>query len=624
MASGDGLIVRVRAGVRPLTASTLHALAALARTHGSGHLELTRRANLQLRGVAAEALSPLQQALVALGVADASARRERRLALLLADPLAGLDPACAQVEPVRAALEHALADASLPDALPAKLAVVVSGGSGALAALPADVRVVLHAEEGEIAYLQVGVDRSGDASFTGVCALRDVAPAVARLLETFTRERDEAQRSMRAFVAARGTSRLEDAVRPWVRAATVPARAPVDVPRSIGFSARLPDLLGVALPFGAAHADAWDEVANLAARFGDGSIRTTPSRVLLLPGIGTARRDEVRALAARAGLVIDSDDPLLSVVACPGAPSCGSAAGETRSLARSLVALLAPRLRNGETLHVSGCAKGCAQSGPASLTLVHGHDGLRLGRDVDVAATAAGPALSRETALAHLAASARDDKVAAPMTRRYDYERDAAAIYRRSFAIIRAEAKLDRFAPIDERVAVRLIHTSGMVELADDIVFTPGFGEAAAGALKRGAPILCDVKMVASGVTRARLPASNEVVCVIDDPAVPALAAAQQTTRTAAAITLWGDKLDGAVVAIGNAPTALFRLLELLDETKARPAAIIGLPVGFVGAAESKEALIEDGRVPAMIVRGRKGGSAMTAAALNALASEKE
>ena len=210
------------------------------------------------------------------------------------------------------------------------------------------------------------------------------------------------------------------------------------------------------------------------------------------------------------------------------------------------------------------------------------------------------------------------------MKRHYDYERDAAAIYRRSFSIIRAEANLARFSPIEARVATRLIHACGMVELADEIVFSAGFAEAASAAISRGAAILCDAKMVVSGVTRSRLSADNDVLCFLDDPRVPALAREQRTTRSAAALELWRPRLDGAVVAIGNAPTALFRLLELFDELESRPAAVIGLPVGFVGAAESKDALLADGRVPALIVRGRKGGSAMTVAAINALASAVE
>jgi precorrin-8X/cobalt-precorrin-8 methylmutase len=210
------------------------------------------------------------------------------------------------------------------------------------------------------------------------------------------------------------------------------------------------------------------------------------------------------------------------------------------------------------------------------------------------------------------------------MSERLAYIRDGTAIYERSFAIIRAEANLARFSAEEERVAVRIIHASGMVEIASDIVFSPSVVAAARDALNHGAPILCDSKMVANGITRARLPANNNVICTLDDPRVPGLAWQLGNTRTAAAMELWRERLAGALVAIGNAPTALFRLLEMLDADAAKPAAIIGIPVGFVGAAESKEALIGDGRVPFITIRGRKGGSAMTAAAINALASTHE
>jgi precorrin-8X/cobalt-precorrin-8 methylmutase len=204
------------------------------------------------------------------------------------------------------------------------------------------------------------------------------------------------------------------------------------------------------------------------------------------------------------------------------------------------------------------------------------------------------------------------------------YLRDGADIYRRSFAIIRSEAELDRFNPLEERVAVRIIHACGMTELASDIVMSSDFAERARDALLDGAPILCDSKMVAHGITRTRLPKSNPIVCTIDDPAVPALAKRMANTRAAAAMELWRDRLAGSLVAIGNAPTALFHLLEMLDAGAPAPAAVIGLPVGFVGAKESKEALAADGRLPFLIVRGRKGGSAMAVAAVNALASEQE
>jgi precorrin-8X/cobalt-precorrin-8 methylmutase len=204
-----------------------------------------------------------------------------------------------------------------------------------------------------------------------------------------------------------------------------------------------------------------------------------------------------------------------------------------------------------------------------------------------------------------------------------DYLRDGAAIYERSFAIIRAEADLARFSAEEADIVVRMIHACGQVSAAEAIEFAPGLVTAARDALKSGAPILCDAEMVAHGVTRARLPANNAVLCALRDPRVPQLAAKLGTTRSAAALELWRDRLDGAVVAIGNAPTALFRLLELLEAGAPRPAAILGIPVGFVGAAESKEALAANPYgVPWLIVRGRMGGSAMTAAAVNALARE--
>ena len=203
----------------------------------------------------------------------------------------------------------------------------------------------------------------------------------------------------------------------------------------------------------------------------------------------------------------------------------------------------------------------------------------------------------------------------------YDYIRDGTAIYECSFAIIRAEADLSRFSPGEADIAIRMIHACGQVEAARHFVFSPGFEQAARAALAAGAPILCDAEMVARGVTRARLPAGNEVVCTLRDPATADIATKIGNTRSAAAMHLWGDRLAGALVAIGNAPTALFHLLEMLEAGAPKPAAIVGMPVGFVGAAESKEALAENRHgVPFAIVRGRMGGSAMTAAAINAIA----
>jgi precorrin-8X/cobalt-precorrin-8 methylmutase len=205
------------------------------------------------------------------------------------------------------------------------------------------------------------------------------------------------------------------------------------------------------------------------------------------------------------------------------------------------------------------------------------------------------------------------------------YEKDGAEIYRQSFSIIRAESDLSRFTPEEEPVVVRMIHASGMVGLTEHVRFTPGMAMAARKALEAGAPILCDARMVSEGITRPRLPANNAIICTLQDPAVPALAAKMGNTRSAAALELWRPHLAGAVVAIGNAPTAMFHLLDMLEDPDCpRPAAIIGCPIGFVGAAESKEALMAAPPVPSMSVMGRLGGSAVTVAAINALASPKE
>ncbi len=208
---------------------------------------------------------------------------------------------------------------------------------------------------------------------------------------------------------------------------------------------------------------------------------------------------------------------------------------------------------------------------------------------------------------------------------RHEYETDGSAIYRQSFAIIRAEADLARFTPVEEAAVVRMVHATGMVGLEAHVHFTPGMAEATRAALEAGAPILCDVRMVSEGITRTRLPAQNQVICTLQNEAVPALAKSIGNTRSAAALELWRPHLAGAVVAIGNAPTALFHLLNMLqDPTCPRPAAIIGCPVGFVGAVESKAALWAAPPVPAMVVLGRLGGSAITVAAINALASRRE
>lgn len=332
------------------------------------------------------------------------------------------------------------------------------------------------------------------------------------------------------------------------------------------------------LPFGALSADLLERAACT------GPVTITPWRMI---GLSGALDDP--------DLITDPASPFLRIHACVGAPACAQGLAPTRPLARRL----ANRLGLGQTLHVAGCAKHCAHPAPTTITLTATAQGFCLpgGRPI------------------------QDPEQ--PM--RHSYETNGQAIYDRSFAIIRAEADLARFSPIEERVAVRMIHAAGLVGLERDIRFTPDFARAATEALQAGAPILCDARMVSQGITVGRMPAKNEIICTLHDPEVAVLAAAMGNTRSAAALELWRPHLAGAVVAIGNAPTALFHLLNMLEDPDCpRPAAIIGCPVGFVGAAESKEALITAPPVPAMVVTGRLGGSAVTVAAVNALASEKE
>ena len=206
-----------------------------------------------------------------------------------------------------------------------------------------------------------------------------------------------------------------------------------------------------------------------------------------------------------------------------------------------------------------------------------------------------------------------------------DYIRDGQEIYRNSFSIIRAEARLDTIPADLEKLAVRVIHACGMVEVIEDLRFSPGAGKAGRDALASGAPILCDARMVSEGITRTRLPANNEIICTLHDEGVREMALELGNTRSAVALELWRPHLEGSVVVIGNAPTALFYLLEMLDAGAPKPALILGFPVGFVGAAESKAMLAADSRgVPFVIMQGRRGGSSMAVAAVNALATEIE
>jgi precorrin-8X/cobalt-precorrin-8 methylmutase len=569
MLSGDGWVVRLRARGGRLSAAQAAGVASLAADCGNGLLDLSHRANLQIRGVREDRLDVLTDGLDALGLLDPDPAAEARRNVIVTPFWAEGDGATE----LAAALEAALT-AATGLATPGKFGFAIdTGPAPILTAIPADIRL-----ERDAAGLILRPD--GAASGKRVTPGRAVAEALALARWFLATGGAPAGRGRMAAHVAR------TALPPGFDT-PAPAGMPVPEPGAHAAGAL------VALAFGQTDAETLAALAT-------GPIRLTPWRMLLLEG---------RSAPDLPGLITDPADPLLRVVACTGAPRCPQGQAPTRDLARDL----APAVPRGALLHVSGCAKGCAHPAAAPMTLVARPGGWHLVRD----GTAAGRGTPLPPGLPPASA------IRPPM--KHSYETDGAAIYRQSFAMIRAEADLARFDAEEEPVVVRMIHAAGMVGLEAHIRFTPGMAVAARAALEAGAPILCDARMVSEGITRSRLPAGNPVLCTLHDPQVPVMAAAMGNTRSAAALELWRPHLAGAIVAIGNAPTALFHLLNMLEDPACpRPAAIIGCPVGFVGAAESKAALVADPPCPALIVEGRLGGSAIAVAAVNALASRRE
>ena len=595
MPTGDGLLARLRP-LAPLLPAALAGLAAAARSCGNGIVEVTARGSLQVRGLDAATAPRFAGAVADLDIAVADG----------VAVVAGFDGAA---DGLAVAVRQSVGAAGLT--LSPKVCVVVDGGGALhLDGLAADVRVRAGSAGVHVGIAADGRDR---VAWLGAVPAAEAPTAVTAILRLIAAVGPAARGA--DVLAGTGVEALR-AVLGLAPSEPPPPRRPAAV---VGLHAMDGTAaLGIALAFGYARAEALEDLAARARRVGVAAVRPVPGRALLLTGAFERQARELMTAAAALGFVIDPADPRRAVAACPGAPACASGLIAARRIAAEIAPLI-PTGADGVLVHVSGCPKGCAHPRPAPLTLVgHPH-----GCAVVPGGTAAG-------APRHVADPARlgavvtafvNGSLTGQTTMAGAYLRDGAAIYARSFAIIRAEADLSGFSAAEAEVAVRMIHACGQVDAARHIRFGDGVIAAARTALAGGAPVLCDAAMVAHGITRARLPAHNEVACTLNDPRVPEIAARLGTTRSAAALELWGDRLGGAVVAIGNAPTALFRLLELLDSGAPRPAAIVGIPVGFVGAAESKEALMNGGHgIPWLAVRGRMGGSAMTAAAVNALA----
>jgi precorrin-3B synthase len=401
MPSGDGLIVRVRPRQARMPAAHLDALAQLARAAGNGIIELTRRGNLQIRGVSPSSWPGLREQLIALDLAGADPASDARPALFVC-PLSGLDPRCPPLEPLADALEEVLSSAAREQRLPDKFSVVLGGGSQSSSELAADIHVRVHPDHPDSADLLVA-GKASDALALGSCPIWSVAEAVRRLLlalEAFPHER----RRMRDAVSA-DASRLLDAVR-GLLGGEARREAAWGSPE-VGYHTGSVDWFGYALPFGSAHADAWEALGRIAERFGGGEVRLTPTRHVLVVGVHPTDRLTLAELGQERAFGVRPPTRALELVACSGAPACRSAHGETRELARRLSTLiqgsggqgngrLQGTRRGQPTLHVSGCEKSCARDEAADVTLVHGADGLRLGFGRDVRATLTTPVLSLE------------------------------------------------------------------------------------------------------------------------------------------------------------------------------------------------------------------------------------
>lgn len=393
MASGDGLLLRVRARRGRVSAAQLQGLAAAAAAHGNGIIELTRRTNLQLRGVSQAAVPDLQAELRRLELAEDSLAAEQRPTLLLC-PLAGLDPRSASLlEPPLAQLvtelERVLASPQLVQGLSEKFLVVLSGGSDVLAGIDADVRIELAPAAPELAELSVA--GGSEPLALGCCRASDVPAALQRLLRLL-RETAGARARVRELVAARGIAAVRAELAPlWLSG--VPRFARFNVP-PLGYHPGPRNWFTFQLPFGSAPAATWHAIAELARGFAAGEARLLPGRCVLLPGVRESAQKELARRAREQNFIVERPEPWLELVACSGAPACRSASADTRGLALELAPLVRAQLRRGATLHVSGCEKGCAWGGPADITLLHGPDGYRLGFGADLAHTARSAALS--------------------------------------------------------------------------------------------------------------------------------------------------------------------------------------------------------------------------------------
>ena len=706
----DGILSRIRIPGGIINSKQCQAIADIADQYGGGYIDVTNRANIQIREIRGNIDSPVLKQLQNLGL-GASNTGVDQIRNIMTSPTAGIDnQELIDTRPFVKSWDNYINEHPALSGLSAKFSVCFDGGGLSVCDRPNDITIAAILVDGSVYFrLRLSMGEKGTPPVdTGILlSPAECLPVLAALADVYLAHSDTSSKRkprLREVINSLGlNSYLQEVEKrlPFALGRNLTPLPPSLVgkgekdnnyspllvgAKSLSAGFRRSELfkreglgerstnyhhigihpqrqqglyyIGIVLPLGRLETKQLRGLAELSSKYGSG-IRLTPWQNLLLTDIPQPQLTDVQNQILGLGLDFSPANIKSGLVACSGNQGCAAAATDTKGHALALAAYLQSRvtLEHPVNIHFSGCEKSCAQHNNSDITLlgvnygageryqvyVGGGDskdkfGHQLYQDVAVAEL---PALMERMLELYKNQQLNPNESFGKFAHRYgytqlkhllsrpnlmsDYIRDANEIYRNSFAIIRSEANLDILPPDIAKVAVRLIHACGMTDIVTDLGYSTTAAQAGRAALAAGAPILCDCRMVADGVTRRRLPANNEVICTLNEPEVPELAQKLGNTRSAAALELWKPHLEGAVVAIGNAPTALFRLLDMLDAGCPKPAVILGFPVGFVGAAESKAALAADSRnVPFMTLHGRRGGSAIAAAAVNALATEEE
>ncbi|UKO97975.1 precorrin-8X methylmutase [Nostoc sp. UHCC 0870] len=678
----DGILSRIRIPGGIINSKQCQAIADIADKYGGGYIDVTNRANLQIReireGIEPEVLQQLQD--LGLGSNNSGVDQIRNI---MTSPTAGIDPQeLIDTRPFVQNWDNYITQHSTLSGLSAKFSVCFDGGglvsvcdrpnditlaaiaidnktyfrlylsAGAKGKPPTDTRIILPPEHS----LKVL------AAFTQIYLTHSHPLCASAPLREKINPHTQRKPRLREVINHLGLDNYLQEVEQrlpfyWKRKDLTPEQRSNTQYHHIGIHPQhQPELyyIGIVLPLGRLETQQLRGLADLSEKYSHGTLRLTPWQNLLLTDIPQQKLTEVQREITDLKLDASPTNIKSALVACSGNQGCAAAATDTKTHALALADYLQSHvtLEHPVNIHLSGCEKSCAQHGKSDIALLGvseeryqvyvGDSNQKFGRELydDVSFTDL-PALMEQMLNVYKNKRLNPAESFGEFANRYphtqlqqlfshpnsmpEYIRDANEIYRNSFAIIRSEANLDILPADVAKVAVRLIHACGMTDIVTDLGYSATAVQSAREALAAGAPILCDCRMVADGVTRKRLSANNQVICTLNEPEVPELAKKLGNTRSAAALELWQPYLAGAVVAIGNAPTALFRLLEMLDQGCPKPAVILGFPVGFVGAAESKAALAADSRnVPFLTLHGRRGGSAIAAAAVNALATEEE